>query len=250
MTLRTGAAGDARARISVVIPVKDDELYLERCLEALHRQTRSADEIVVVDNGGSAMTAQIAAWWGVRCVREPRPGITAAAAAGYDAATGEVIARLDADSVPAQDWVERVAQAFADQPTLDAVTGPGDFVSLPAPLRRIADVAYMDAYFAVFGRVAGHAPVFGSNFAMRRQLWLEVRGRTHRSDTMVHDDLDLSLCVAPETRVRLDRSLHVAISSRPFVDPRGFARRIRRAVHTVAVNRRMLVERPRRRAAA
>ncbi|MBI5159925.1 MAG: glycosyltransferase family 2 protein [Micrococcales bacterium] len=237
-------------RISVVIPVKDDELYLERCLEALHRQSRLAEEIVVVDNGGSAMTAQIAAWWNVRCVAEARPGITAAAAAGYDAATGDVIARLDADSVPAADWVERVALAFADQPGLDAVTGPGDFVSLPAPLRRIADLAYMDAYFAVFGRLAGHAPVFGSNFAMQRRLWREVRRRTHRWDTGVHDDLDLSLCVAPETRVRLDRTLRVAVSSRPFVDPRGFARRIHRAVHTVAVNRRTLTGRLREHAAA
>ena len=82
-------------RVTVVIPVLDDAAELAGCLAALAAQTRSPDEIVVVDNGCRDHSAALAREAGARVVDEPRLGIPAAAATGYDAATGEVIARLD-----------------------------------------------------------------------------------------------------------------------------------------------------------
>ena len=41
---------------SVVIPVRNDAAYLERCLRALREQTRVPDEIVVVDNASSDLS--------------------------------------------------------------------------------------------------------------------------------------------------------------------------------------------------
>jgi cellulose synthase/poly-beta-1,6-N-acetylglucosamine synthase-like glycosyltransferase len=222
--------------ISIVIPVRDDAAKLENCLEALWLQTRLA-RIIVVDNDSSDLTRTVVGWWPATYVFEARHGIAAAAAAGYDAATGDIIARLDADSVPPPDWIQRVREAFADDPGLAALTGPGDFGSLPRPLTWMADVFYMQAYFVICGRLVGHPPVFGSNFALTREAWEAAREHMHRDDREVHDDLDLSYCLPQEARVRLDQSLRVQISARPFADPVAFARRIRRAVHTVQVNR-------------
>jgi glycosyltransferase involved in cell wall biosynthesis len=225
--------------VSVVIPVKDDAGPLERCLEALWEQTDRPDEIVVVDNGSTGLTRTVAGWWNTVYVYEARPGIAAAAAAGYDAATGDIIARVDADSVPPPDWVHGVRTRLEDR-TIDAVTGPGSFASLPELLRRIADVTYMQAYFSLFGRLVGRTPLFGSNFAMRRTAWLDARGRTHRGDRRVHDDLDLSFGLPAGSTVVLDRSLSLEISARPFADPAAFARRVWRGAYTVGVNRRAL----------
>ena len=236
-------AGATRPTVSVVIPARDDHLRLERCLEALHRQTVPADEIVVVDNqppgepARTALTEQMTGWWGIRYRREPQPGISAAAAAGYDEALGEIIARLDADSEPDPDWIERIVDAFGADPRLEAITGPGVFVSLPALLRRLAGFAYMDAYFAVFGAVVGHCPFFGSNFAMRRSLWWSSRWRTHRWNAGVHDDLDLSFCIPRDTAVRLDRMLRVPISSRSVAGPLPLGGGAGRGVYTLMVNR-------------
>lgn len=222
-----------RARVAVVIPVKDDASLLDRCLRALARQTRPPGEIVVVDNGSTDRSRRVARRHGARLVRERRPGIPAAASRGYDAVRHPLIARLDADSVPPEDWVERIERAFARDRRLEALTGPGDFAALGSRGRRLARIVYMEAYLTVLAAVLRRPLVFGSNLAMRRRTWRAVRGRVHRDDPRLHDDLDLSIHLAGR-RVRVDRSLRVAISSRPLRSPRGMLRRIGMGMWTVA----------------
>src|SRR4051812_23967264 len=113
-------ARSAHPTVTVVIPVRDDAVMLERCLEALWLQSRRPDEIVVVDNGSTDTTCEVARWWNTVYLVETELGISAAASAGYDAATGDIIARLDADSEPPYDWTERVGAAFTDD-TLGAL---------------------------------------------------------------------------------------------------------------------------------
>ena len=95
--------------VSVVIPARNDAEMLATCLTALAQQTGLPDsvevEIVVVDNGSSDATAQVAHDGGARVISEPVPGIPQAASAGYDAARGELIARIDADSVCPPGWL-------------------------------------------------------------------------------------------------------------------------------------------------
>jgi glycosyltransferase involved in cell wall biosynthesis len=223
-------------RVTVVIPVLDDAAELAGCLAALAAQTRSPDEIVVVDNGCRDHSAALAREAGARVVDEPRRGIPAAAATGYDAATGEVIARLDADSRPGRDWLARIVAAFESDPTLDALTGPGEFLGLTGWRARAARALYMDAYFASVGSAMAHPPLFGSNLAMRRAAWERVRDRVHRDDPELHDDIDLSFQFGAADRLRFDRTLTVGISARPFDDPAGMRRRFTRAFRTIAVN--------------
>lgn len=222
----------SRSRVSVVIPVKDDDRYLERCLRALAAQTRPPREIVVVDNGSRDRSRRVARRHGVRLVRERRSGIPAAASRGYDAARGPIIARLDADSVPPRDWVARIERGFAADRRLDALTGPGDFPALSRLGKVLAGAAYMEAYFRLVGAFLGQPPLFGSNLALRRRAWRQVRRDVHRVDRRVHDDLDLSIHLAGR-RVRLDRSLRVAVSARPFRSPLGMLRRVGMGAWTV-----------------
>jgi len=224
-----------RPGVSVVIPVKDDARHLKRCLTALAAQTRPPREVIVVDNNSSDDSRRVAKRFGARVLRERRPGIPATASRGYDAARFPVIARLDADSIPPADWVERIEKAFRDDPRLAAVTGPGDFPALTGARRRLVDVGYMAAYFVLLGALLRQTPLFGSNLAMRRSDWRSVRGRVHRTDKLVHDDLDLSIQLAGRP-VRLDRSLRVPVSSRPFRSKRALVRRVGMGIWTVVRN--------------
>jgi glycosyltransferase involved in cell wall biosynthesis len=219
--------------ISVVIPVYNDAEFLRTCLRALSQQRRQADEIIVVDNASTDASAEVARTAGVRLVTEPVRGIWPAAAAGYDAAGGDVIARLDADSVPPVDWLERIESRFTAHPGTAVYTGPGDFYNCGPLTALIGRRIYIGGYFVWMGLWVGHYPLFGSNFAMRREVWTANRRRVRRGSADVHDDLDFSMHLAADEPVTLDRTLRVAISGRPFDTPRGLARRIHWAGRTL-----------------
>lgn len=227
----------ARRTVSVVIPVRDDAEFLERCLQALDAQTVAPDEIVVVDNGSDDHTPLVARRWQVRLIEEPMLGIPPAASAGYDAATGEIIARLDADSAPSPDWVARIHAAWDAEPDLDAITGPGRLDSVPRAIRPLATLLYMRSYFALYRVLLGRPALFGSDFAMTRAVWQSARTRVHRTDPHVHDDLDLTFALPRGARVRYDPELAMHVSSRPLRHPLGMALRIWRGLRTIAVNR-------------
>lgn len=222
--------------ISVVIPVKDDAEELRRCLRALQLQSRAPDEIVVVDNGSSDASAEVARESGARVVRCERPGIPAASSAGYDAATSDVIVRLDADCIPARTWLETIATAFARRPDVSVFTGGARFVDGPLALRTSLAAFYLGAYAAVTATALGHLPLFGSNLAFRRSAWQSIRTHVHRQDPELHDDLDLAFHLGERHRIRYLPGAAMGISMRPFAAGAGFGRRLVRGVRTVVVH--------------
>ena len=221
--------------ISVVIPCLNDAGPLEACLRSLAGQLAPPDEIIVVDNGCTDNSAEVAARFGARVIVEPAPGIPAAASAGYDAATGDVIARCDADSVLPADWLRRIALAFDDDPELAALTGSGTF-ALPRPAAVVLSFLYLRAYYLAAGAALAHWPLFGSNMALRRSCWLEVRDQVHRRDPDLHDDLCLSFHLGPLRRIRFDRQLASGMSPRAIASVASLRLRFQRARHTLSVH--------------
>ncbi len=63
-----------------MIPAHKEECYLGRCLQPLSAKSYPASrfEIIVVDNGSSDGTAEIARRFGVRVISEPRKGVARA----------------------------------------------------------------------------------------------------------------------------------------------------------------------------
>jgi glycosyltransferase involved in cell wall biosynthesis len=220
--------------VSVVIPVKDDAVLLERCLAALARQTVPPLEVVVVDNGSVDRSAEVAAAYGARVVPEGTPGIPAAAATGYDAARGDVIARCDADTLPPPDWVHRLLLGMG--PGVDAVTGSGWFYDVPPLVRAVARWVYLTTYFLSVHAALGHPTLWGSNMAFSRHSWLEVRDRVRRGDPELHDDMELAFALGPGRTIRHDRSLRVGVSGRCLHGGDQLRRRMRRATGTLRVN--------------
>lgn len=231
------AGGDATPRtVSVVIPVKDDGALLVRCLEALRAQTRPPDEIVVVDNASSDASASVARSAGARVVTCGEPGIPAASAAGYDAALGSLILRLDADCVPPPGWIAEIESAFIADPEVSVLTGSARFIDGPVRMRRPLAALYLHAYTAVSWPALGHRPMFGSNLAMRRETWRAIRRHVHRHDPEVHDDLDLAFHVGERYAVARLGGEPMGISMRPFLSARLFRRRVRRGFRSVWVH--------------
>ena len=219
-------------RISVVIPVRNDAAMLTTALESLAAQTRVPDEILVVDNGSSDASATIAEKAGARVVAEPTRGIPSATATGYDAAKGDIIARIDADTVCPPGWLARIERTFERDPGLDLLTGSAEFYGGSPLAHRLGEAWYIGGMYFAVTPYLGHPPVFGSNFAMRRSVWAELGGEVHRENG-IHDDLDLSLHVKPWMRVEYDPLLMVGISARPFDTFSGLMRRLSWVIPTL-----------------
>lgn len=112
-------------KLSVVIPAYNEELFLPRLLTALKNQTiKEPFEIVVADNNSTDRTAEIAKSFGARVVHEKKQGFAYAANAAFFAATGDILVRSDADSVPPPQWLETIATKFQRDKDIIAVGGP------------------------------------------------------------------------------------------------------------------------------
>jgi glycosyltransferase involved in cell wall biosynthesis len=221
--------------VSVVIPTRNDGRQLRTCLALLARQSRPADEIIVVDNASSDDTAAICAAAGVTHILVDLPGISATAAAGFDAAAGGIIARLDTDSRPPQDWLEHVAGILRTSGTFTAVTGPGDFYGGNPLVRWSGRHLFLAAYFTVVGFLLGHPPVYGSNFALTRDVWAGIRTAIVRDNADVHDDVDISYRLRPHMTVIYEPTLTVGVSARPFTSWSSFRRHIAMTLVTFRV---------------
>jgi len=221
--------------LSVIIPVLNDADLLRRALADLAAQTIDIHEIVVVDNGSTDDSAAIAHNAGARVVVESTPGIPAATTAGLDVATGDILARIDTDTRVPRDWAQRIGAAFAADPQLGALTGPGVFYDAGPALAWWGQVFYMAGYFRSVRPLTGQRPLFGSNFAIRRSVWREARADVHLGSD-IHDDMDLSFVLDARARIGYDKSLVVGISARPLRTTRGMIKRFYRAFVTINAN--------------
>ncbi|MGP6174322.1 glycosyltransferase family 2 protein [Corynebacterium sp. A21] len=224
---------------SVVIPVLNDALLLDACLDSLEAGSLLPGEVVVVDNGSvDGLREVLAAHPGlpITLIQEVRKGIPFAAATGYGAARGEVILRCDADSLLPMNWIEGHLEALRIAGgKVVAVSGVPHFGYHSGWIGKLAGFGYIALYRGCAGAALGHAALWGSNMAMRRSWWEQVSGRVHLSAT-VHDDFDLSFRLRPGERILIDGGSVVRVSWRALSSPRRWLRQGRLALGTVKVN--------------
>jgi glycosyltransferase involved in cell wall biosynthesis len=109
-----------RPAISCIIPVYNAEKYLAEALDSVLAQTVVPDEIILVDDGSTDGSRQIAAEYRkhARLVEQQNLGPAAARNHGLRLARGELITFLDADDLWATDKTARQCKAFAEAPGL------------------------------------------------------------------------------------------------------------------------------------
>ncbi|MDY7031766.1 MAG: glycosyltransferase [Thermodesulfobacteriota bacterium] len=101
-------------RISVVIPVKNEEEKIEECLKAVLSQSIEPCEVIVVDGHSSDGTVEKASEFPVKVLYEEYSAVGGARQVGVENAEGEYVAFTDADCIPGQDWLENLIKEFDD----------------------------------------------------------------------------------------------------------------------------------------
>lgn len=109
--------------VSVVVPFFNAAAYLAEAVESVLDQTYDRFELILVDDGSTDEGPRLAERYGTRVtlLRQPHLGVGPARNAGMAAATGSLIAFLDADDVWAAEKLERQVAALAADPDLDGV---------------------------------------------------------------------------------------------------------------------------------
>jgi glycosyltransferase involved in cell wall biosynthesis len=94
------AAAPGSCRVSVVIPCLDEAETIVECVtraQGVLEETGLAGEVIVVDNGSTDGSGDLARAAGATVVEEPRRGYGSAYLAGLDIARGDYIVMVDAD---------------------------------------------------------------------------------------------------------------------------------------------------------
>ena len=99
-------------RISVVVCSYNGAATIEETLKGLAEVDYPNFEVIVVNDGSTDATAEIAARHDVRLISTSNMGLSHARNVGMDAATGEIIAYTDDDAYPDPDWLKFLALAY------------------------------------------------------------------------------------------------------------------------------------------
>lgn len=106
-----------KIKISIVVPMYNVELYADKCIESITKQTYGNIEIIIVDDGSTDKSGVICDDWKLRdnritVLHKDNGGLVSARKAGMRIATGDYIVSVDGDDWIEDDWIEQYADAI------------------------------------------------------------------------------------------------------------------------------------------
>lgn len=174
--------------ISVVIPVRNGAATIARAIQSVLSQPVAGLEVVVVDDGSTDGSAEVARSFGDRRItvvqQQPR-GVSAARNAGVARARFDYIAFLDCDDALREGWLGWVAGAFTAG--ADLVFGAACFHSSDGGRKTFLPARHSHAFGAFRSQYLAGA------FALRRSLFVGVGGFAEGLSYSENTDLGLRI---------------------------------------------------------
>jgi glycosyltransferase involved in cell wall biosynthesis len=121
--------GDEDLLVSIIIPCYNGEAYLQEAIESALAQTYRPVEVIVVDDGSTDRSSEIAQKLPVRYIRQPNRGLTKSRNLGVRKSRGSYVVFLDADDRLKPDAVKTGLRVLAGHPECAMAVGDHIFVS-------------------------------------------------------------------------------------------------------------------------
>lgn len=211
-------------RLSVIVPAFNEEGIIRDCLSRLSDEIDSIHEVIVVDNNSTDGTQSIVNEFvslnpKFLLVVEKEQGLIPARDTGFDTATGDILARIDADTRVGNGWADAITAFFAEHgETYCGGTGLCSFYDAPFQEKyRRSQRNLTSRLRANPAEPLEHPRLFGSNMAITGAGWREIKNATSRRDD-VFEDLDLALCLRKVgAKMALIPGADATISGRRFL---------------------------------
>lgn len=206
-----------KAKISVVVPVYNEQEYLEKCLKSLKSQDYKGEfEIIVVDSSEDE-SFKIAKKFDTKLVKFPKSIPAEARQAGFAASTGEIIATIDADNQASPSWLSQIEKEFRNGETvcLFGAISPLEGKFLDRALLFFYNIANLASL-----KILGFPALTGTNQAIRRPVFAKIGGfepiKLPNTHADIFDQTFLFSRLRKLGKVKFDFGMQVRFSMRKF----------------------------------
>ena len=192
-------------KLSIIIPAYNEENYLPATLDAINAAKTNDTEVIVVDNRSTDATRDIAVTRGAKVVTESERNIGKVRNTGADAASGDVLVFIDADSIVRAGIFEKIVEAASDQRCFG-----GSAAVEFEPIKNRPLIRWFTMLYPILGelmKMRGGALQF-----CRYHIFRELRG----FDTTIYvgEDIDFGWRL---DRLARDRGAHTTFIEQPKV---------------------------------
>jgi len=180
--------------VSIIIPARNEEKSIPALLESLEGQDFIPNEIIVVIDRSVDRTKEIAESAAVITIQsEPLPkgwvGKTWACHQGSQAAKGDILIFLDADTYIEKDGLNKIVETYLKMDGVVSIQPYHKTKKLYEQLSAFFNIISMGAMgtFTVFGNLLKPIGLFGPCVVMRRKYYLDIGGHTAVKGEIVED---------------------------------------------------------------
>lgn len=206
----------------MIVPVFNEADCIRDCLSRLADHIDSLHEVIVVDNNSTDGTRSIVDEFvsmdpTFSVVTEAAQGLIFARDTGFDSATGDILARIDADTRVGPEWATAVVDFFGRHgETYAGATGLCTLYDAPFQEKFLRSHEELTARMRASAEPIEQTRLFGSNMAITTAAWQQIRGTTSRRSD-IFEDLDIALCLERSgAKIALIPGADATISGRRF----------------------------------
>ncbi|MCX6260788.1 MAG: polysaccharide deacetylase family protein [Bacteroidia bacterium] len=208
-----------KVKISVIIPARNEEKYIESVIKSVKAQDFNEYEIIVVDNGSTDKTAEIAKNLGARVVFEPTAGLPRAREKGRNVANADLLVYLDADMIIPPSYLSKLICFFEENKKVVAISNPYLFYDGNWRIKVLEKIAFK-ILFPLFHKLLKvlKLPValMGGNFAVKKNI-LEEIGGFNKNIEFYGEDVDISKRISKKGDIAFIENLYSLTSARRYM---------------------------------